>query len=446
MSAPRLRLTLPSGPLTLRNARPSLLGALWAWSEEGVVVSSNENAAALEDLEWLGVEPDAMASAPKQARYDEAAATLEASGAAYRCYCTSGQYREMAASKGGPEPIVYDGRCGRLKPTERAALEKSGRKFRYRLRIPAERPDLPSPWSDQPWPDTDRILMESDGTPSPAFAAAVDDHAAKADTSLVDGDARAWLIERALVERALERPLPRIVHVPAFRGTEQSVATLREGGHPRRALLAALVHGIWPLPDGPLQPDLEDTAEAFSLDALDRDADTTAELDEDGLRSLSHEVLQAAETHDLTATLVEHLTRRGYGVLQHEPEWQDAFSAATRSSLHTMADAERLAAVLTAPTVDYDPSIIRTLSRPYVGAALDWFESQLDAVPDGDIAAWRTAIQTFRQDAASPGRALATLRLVVTGHREGPALGPILGLLGHERCRARLDKARRHMR
>ena len=111
-----------------------------------------------------------------------------------------------------------------------------------------------------------------------------------------------------------------------------------------------------------------------------------------------------------------------------------------------MADAERLAAVLTAPTVDYDPSIIRTLSRPYVGAALDWFESQLDAVPDGDIAAWRTAIQTFRQDAASPGRALATLRLVVTGHREGPALGPILGLLGHERCRARLDKARRHMR
>jgi len=446
VSAPRLRLTLPSGPLTLRNARPSLLGALWAWSEDGLVVSSNENAAALEDLEWLGVEPDAMASAPKRARYDEAAAALEACGAAYRCYCTSGQYREMPASKGGPEPIVYDGRCGRLKPAERAALEKSGRRYRFRLRPPDDRPDLPEPWSNQPWPDTDRVLMETDGSPSPAFAAAVDDHAAKADTSLVDGDARTWLVERALIELALGRPLPRVVHIPAFRGTEQSIAALREGGHPRRALIAALVQGIWSLPRGPLQPDLEDTAETFSLDATQRDGDVTAELDDDGLRALSQETLQAADEADLRATLVEHLTRRGYGIMQHEPEWQDAFCAATRSSLHTLADAERLAAVLTAPTVDYDPSIVRTLSRPYVGAALDWFESQLAAVPDGDIASWRSAIQAFRQDAASPGRALATLRLVVTGHREGPALGPILGLLGHDRCRGRLEKARRHMR
>ena len=446
MSAPRLRLTLPSGPLTLRNARASLLGALWAWSEDGLVVSSNENASALEDLEWLGVEPDAMASAPKQARYDAAAAELEARGAAYRCYCTSGQYREMPASKSGPEPILYDGRCGRLKPAERASLEKSGRKHRFRLRTPDTRPELPAPWHDQPWPDTDRVLMETDGTPAPAFAAAVNDHAAQADTSLVDGDARSWLMERALIELALERPLPRLVHVPAFRGSEQSIAALREDGHPRRALLAALVHDIWLLPSGPLQPDLEDTAEAFSIDAAQRDADTTAELDEDGLRALSQETLQAADEADLRATLVEHLTRRGYGIMQHEPEWQAAFCAATRSSLHTLADAERLAAVLTAPTVDYDPSIIRTLSRPYVGPALDWFESQLKAVPDGDIAAWRAAIQAFRQDAASPGRALATLRLVVTGHREGPALGPILGLLGHERCRGRLEKARRHMR
>lgn len=446
MSAPRLRLTLPSGPLTLRHARPSLLGALWTWSEGGVVASSNENAAALEDLEWLGVEPDAMASAPKQARYEDAAAALEAAGAAYRCYCTSGQYREMPASKGGPEPIVYDGRCGRLKDSERAALEKAGRKYRYRLRQPDERPDLPVPWSEQPWPDTDRILLETDSTPSPAFAAAVDDHSAKANTTLVDGDARAWLVERALIELALERPLPRLVHVPAFRGVDQSVATLREGGHPRRALLAALVQGIWTLPAGPLQPDLEDVGDDFSLDDITRDADATPELDEEGLRALSHETLQAADAADLTATLVEHLTRRGYGVIQHEPEWQDAFARATRSTLHTMADAERLAGVLTAPTVDYDQAIIRFLSRPYVGPALDWFESQLAVVADGDIAAWRTAIQTFRQEASSPGRALSTLRLVMTGHREGPALGPILGLLGHARCRERLDKARRHMR
>lgn len=445
MSAPRLRLTLPTGPLTLRHARPSFLGALWAWSQGGVLASSNENAAALEDLEWLGVEPDAMASAPKQARYEEAAKALEDTGAAYRCYCTSGQYREMPGSKDGPEPIIYDGRCGRLKPAEQKARQKAGRKYRFRLRRPEQRPDLPAPWSDQPWPDSDRILLETDSTPSPAFAAAVDDHSAKANTSLVDGDARTWLVERALIEIALERPLPRLVHIPAFRGTDQSIATLREAGHPRRSLLAALLHEIWTLPAGPLAPDLEDAADDFKIDAINRDADETSTLDDESLRALSHMTLQAADIVDLTATVVEHLTRRGYGVIQHEPEWQDAFVLATRSGLHTLADAERLAAVLTAPTVDYDKSVVRALSRPRVSDALDWCSATLDAIEDGDVAAWRAAIQAFRQEAPSPGRALSTVRLVMTGHREGPPLGAILGLLGHARCRERLDKARRHM-
>ena len=445
MSAPRLRLTLPTGPLTLRHARPSLLGALWAWSESGVVASSNENAAALEDLEWLGVEPDAMASAPKQARYEEAALALEASSAAYRCYCTSGQYREMPGSKDGPEPIVYDGRCGRLKPAEEKARQKAGRKYRFRLRRPEQRPELPAPWSDQPWPDSDRIVLETDSTPSPAFAASVDDRAAKANTSLVDGDARAWLVERALIELALDRPLPRLVHVPAFRGTDHSIATLREAGHPRRSLLAALLHEIWTLPAGPLAPDLEDVAEDFDIDGIARSADETSALDDEALRALSHVTLQGAATVDITATVIEHLTRRGYGVIQHEPEWQDAFVQATRASLHTLADAEWLAGVLTAPTVDYDKSLVRALSRPRVSDAMDWFDATLDAVEDGDHAGWRAAIQAFRQEAASPGRALSNIRLVMTGHREGPPLGAILALLGHERCRERLDKARRHM-
>jgi glutamyl-tRNA synthetase len=422
-----------------------LIGALWAWSEGGVVASSNENAAALEDLEWLGVEPDAMASAPKQARYEEAALALEAAGAVYRCYCTSAQYREMPASKDGPEPIVYDGRCGRLKPSERQAREKSARKFRFRLKRPENRPELPAPWCDQPWPDTDRIVLETDGTPSRAFAAAVDDHSAKANTSLVDGDARSWLVERALIELALERPLPRLMHVPAFRGTDHSIATLREAGHPRRSLLAALLHEIWVLPDGPLAPDLEDTADHFNIDTIERATDATSTVDDEALRSLSHVTLQAANMVDLTATVIEHLTRRGYGVIQHERDWQDHFVRATRSGLHTLADAERLARVLTAPTVDYDKSVIRALSRPRVSDALDWFATQLAAIADGDDAAWRTAIQTYRQEASSPGRALSTVRLVMTGDREGPPLGAILALLGHARCRERLDKAHRHM-
>ena len=41
----------------------------------GQLVASNENRSALEDLEWLGIEPDAMVSRPKEDRYQSVEST-----------------------------------------------------------------------------------------------------------------------------------------------------------------------------------------------------------------------------------------------------------------------------------------------------------------------------------------------------------------------------------
>lgn len=441
MSSPRLRLTLPAGPLTMADARPALLGALWAWSRGGTVVASNENATALEDLEWLGIEPDAMASAPKEARYVEAADKLLEAKAAYQCYCTSAQYREMQADPDGPEPVVYDGRCRKLNPGELGALNKANRKKRVRLAVPTERPELPPGWSHLPWPEVDHVLLEVDKTPAPAFAAAVDGANAKIDAAVYDSDAAAWQVERALVDLALGHDLPELLAVPAWRGTSDSIAELREAGHHPDALLAALIEGIWS-PDEPLvADDLEDGADGFPAE-LPTDA---PELDDDGLRAITQRTLAAMDDSRLLTALVTHLSRRGYNVTDFDRDWQTRFTAAARPSLVTLADAEVLAGVLTAPTVDYTPRVTRILRRPGVPEILDWFDNALSRIEDGDTAGWRAAIQAYRLEAESPGRALSTLRMVLTGSREGPPLAPVLALLGHERCRERLDKARRHL-
>ncbi len=442
MSAPRLRLTLPAGPLTMTDARTSLLGALWMWSRGGEVATSNENATALDDLEWLGIEPDAMVSAPKEARYLAAAETLVEAGAAYHCYCTSAQYREMQAAPDGPEPIIYDGRCRKLNPGELAALEKANRKKRVRLAVPADKPALPEGWADLPWPEVDHVLLEVDKAPSPAFAAAVDGAVAKATAALYDSDTRAWQLERALVDLALGNPLPELLAIPAWRGAMDSIAELREAGHHPDALLAALIEGLWS-PDEPLVGgDLEDGAESFDPSDV---APEAPEIDDDALRAITGRTLAAMDDARLLEALVTHLSRRGYNVGDFDREWQSRFTAAARPTLTTLADAEILAGVLTAPTVDYTPRVTRLLHRPGVAEILDWFDAALAQVEDGDTAGWRAAIQAYRVEAESPGRALSTLRVVLTGSREGPPLAPVLALLGHERCRERLDKARRHL-
>jgi glutamyl-tRNA synthetase/glutamyl-Q tRNA(Asp) synthetase len=71
-------------------------------------------AALLEDLEWLGLEPDERA--PRQServeRYAEILAGLEARGLAYPCVCTRREIREARPEAAGEEgELCYPGTC-----------------------------------------------------------------------------------------------------------------------------------------------------------------------------------------------------------------------------------------------------------------------------------------------------------------------------------------------
>ncbi len=431
---------VPGEPLDLGRARRGLVGALWAWSAGGRVVASTDHRPALEDLEWFGIEPDAMMSAARADRYAPVLEALVESGAAYPCFCSTSEMREMRpAPPGSFEAQVYDGRCSRLSEADRKALKKAGRKPVIRLRSPGGRVGLPAVRGalEAELPGWDFALTEPGGAPLPPLAGLVDDREGRVTHAVATADeALTWAMRAAIAER-LGWALPRVLVIPPWPAPAASlaIAELRDAGfHPGALRSAALGGG-----EGSARP-AEELAEDFDPLAV---PEPDPALDLAALRALNARVLRGLDEIEQVEVLVGYLTRRGHPISEREGAWQRRFARAVLPSVEVLREVEPLAAILLAPTVDYDGAATAMLRRPAAREAIELFASLLPE-EGADVAAWRAAIQRLRRESRSPGRALAVLRAALTGQREGPSLATIAALLGREACRQRLDKARRY--
>ena len=186
---------------------------------------------------------------------------------------------------------------------------------------------------------------------------------------------------------------------------------------------------------------LTDMAKGFEMSAVQS---TAPPFDMMALRRENAAVLRQITEDERVFAMVDHLDRRGYPMSAREPAWQRRFVAAVLPDLETLADAEPMAALLLTPTVDYDREVARILREPATQALITHFEGAMAGVDSVSVDAWRDVLTRFRTGTAAPGRALATLRLVMTGQRNGPNLAALLSLLGIEGCKTRIEKARRY--
>ncbi|MCB9780907.1 MAG: hypothetical protein H6742_20225 [Alphaproteobacteria bacterium] len=449
MSSPRIRLHFPAGrPLDLADVRLALFGTLWAHHDDGTVVASIENRSALDDLEWLGIEPDEMAAPAGDARAAEVAAELIEEAKAYQCYCTQAEFREMPVNPSGfPETVAYDLRCRRLTPSDRASLEKMGRSPRVRLILPEE---LPTPDVDAPAVTSDFPIVGPDGHALDLFSAVLSPRDAGATALLVDGGRAHELAHWLVVAQALDWEIPQLVVLPAWIGPDGkvmgkdssslTVASLRAQGFHPKAIVAIAARAGWNPGD---LTDIDDMAKAFDV------ADLTTEspvLDMDAFRTLNGEILRGLDESDLVQAVGEHLERRGYPFMDRDPEWQQRFVRAARKEMTTLADAEGWAALLLTATADYDREVARVLREPSTQELVEAFAKAMAGIEgDGtDANAWRGVLSELRTNSSTPGRAMAILRLIMTGQREGPGVATILSLLGIDGCQARIEKARRY--
>src|SRR6202011_3149135 len=142
----------PTGALHLGGARTALFNYLFARQKGGqflLRIEDTDRARSIpgsqeqieEGLRWLGMSWDEtpLIQSERKAIYQQAAAGLLESGAAYRCFCTPERLEQMRADqRGRHEPERYDRRCRSITRDESERRAAAGERFVVRQAMPTE--------------------------------------------------------------------------------------------------------------------------------------------------------------------------------------------------------------------------------------------------------------------------------------------------------------------
>jgi glutamyl-Q tRNA(Asp) synthetase len=196
----------------------------------------------LEDLLWLGLEPDGeiVYQSERLPLYAEALERLRSEGLAYPCFCTrsaiAAEIAASAAAPHGPDGPLYPGTCRALSPEARAArMAAEPHAWRLDVARAAERAG-PLYWEDgdtevhaDPGLFGDVVLARKDSPTSYHLAVTVDD-AAQGVTDVVRGrDLFAATDVHRLLQALLGLPTPHYHHHPLLTDSEGRRLAKRTG-------------------------------------------------------------------------------------------------------------------------------------------------------------------------------------------------------------------------
>lgn len=233
----------PTGPLHVGNLRTALVAWLAARAGDSAFRLRSEDldpgarrsheAGQLADLRAVGVEWDGPLTRQSERRdlYEDALATLIATGSTYPCYCTRREIQEAtrAPHQDGPEG-AYPGTCRELSARQRVEREASGRPPALRLRAGAVVvevvDELAGPFRAEV---DDLVLRRNDGLPAYNLACVVDD-AHQGIEEVVRGDDLLPSTPRQVhLARLLGLRPPRYLHIPLVVGRHGRRLAKRDG-------------------------------------------------------------------------------------------------------------------------------------------------------------------------------------------------------------------------
>lgn len=464
----------PTGHLHVGGARTALFNWLFARKEGGTFVlriedtdrarsTSESEDAVMEDLRWLGLEWDEGPGAGggfgpyRQSErldiYAEHADRLLGEGKAFRCYCSDEELDEKrrAAQAEGRVP-QYDGTCRDLTESERAELEREGRRPVVRLRAPTRDVSV----TDLVRGDVefgkemlgDFIILRSDGRPTYNFAVVVDDALMKITHVIRAEEHLSNTMRQVLVYEALGYELPVFAHVSLIvdkdrsklskRRGATSVAEFRELGYLPGALLNYLALLGWAPPDGDELMSVPELIEKFDLSRV---SPSPAAFDEDKLDWVNAHHLREEPLAQVAALAMEFAERAGLV----EPDFArfEAMVALAREGLTRLADLPEEIAFFFDGEYEVEED-----AREWAGTdnakklllslveRLSGEESELTPAEfKAELKAAGMELGLERQELFMPVRA------ALTGRTHGPALGEIAAVMGRERVVRRLSAA-----
>jgi glutamyl-tRNA synthetase len=428
----------PTGRLHVGNIRTALHNFLFARKNGGTFIlriddtdrersTAEFDQAIREDLDWLGLVPDAVVRQSERfAIYEREFERLKAAGRVYACYETPEELelrRKVLLGRGLPP--VYE-----RKPADAPAPEGRAPHWRFRLDHAA-----PIAWTDlirggqkfDPKLLSDPVIRREDGSWLYLLPSVIDDvdlritHVVRGEDHVSNSAVQIQMFE------ALGAKPPQFAHEALLVAAEGKLSKrlgsygaehLRDEGVEPMALLDLLAR------IGTSQPveaiaSLDALAESFDFSTFGR---APAHFD-------PHEVelVNARLLHTLDfAAVADRLPDKA-----SEADW-----LALRGNLERLADFERWFAVLHGeidpPELAHDERLL-VKDAAATAETLDW-----SAEP------WRALTDTLKQATGRKGRELFhPLRLALTGRDSGPEMASLLAAMGKDRAVRRLEAAAR---
>lgn len=393
--------------------------------------------------------------------YHRHAQTLLDTGLFYKCWCTSERLQQVNAEKQArKEPSGYDRHCRFLSAAEKAAKAASNEPYVVRIAVPLEGETvvndfLRGPITFQNALQLDPVMLKSDGFPTYALAAIVDDHEMEI-THVMRGED--WIpsspIHVLLYEYFGWEP-PAWIHLPNVLGPsggkklskrdgDVSITDYLDKGYLPEALLNFLALIGWGYDETTEIMSREELIERFDLTKISLSG---GRFNIEKLNNFNGIYIRKLSPAELAEKLLPYL--HAAGLVQAAP------GAAERAYIEQLVPLiqERLVVLSEAPDLlrfffqapeTYDPALLvpKKLDPATARTVLDRAAQALRDLSDWRVEAIEARIRGLVEELGLKiGDAFMTLRVAATGSKVSPPLFETLHALGKDEALARLERA-----
>lgn len=432
----------------------------------------DHEASIIADLKWLGINWDEgpFRQSDHTARYSELAQQLLKKGFLYKCYCSEEELeQERTAQVKAGKPPRYSGKCKKLTEEEKAEKEKKTNSCTLRFDVDKFIHELNSSNDLLTYHDLiknkedrssmsnplhvigDFVVMKQSGTPTYNFAVVVDDidmnitHVFRGEDH-VSNTFRQIMIFRALgVEY---ENLPEYGHLPMLLATDKTKLSKRSGGIPiheyrKMGFLAEAMFNHLAFLGGGIKV-LDETAEK-ELIAKDFEyrhtASSASVYDIEKLRHINAKFINKIDASEILKLLTRDMVfNAGWKKYYNEHDFIEIVALAkdgARTLLEVISNIELFmpSSVTEEEFLDKNPERDQIINILYD-----------HSVVSGSLisgADWKNIKDKIVSSSTlSGGKLFKTLRVILTGKKDGPPLDAIMTKINNDIVVERIKKAK----
>lgn len=392
--------------------------------------------------------------------YHRRAEELLAKGLFYKCWCTSERLKQVNEEKQArKEPSGYDRHCRYLSAEERAAEEASGKPYVVRIAVPLEGETvvqdlLRGPIVFQNALQSDPVMLKSDGFPTYALAAIVDDHEMEI-THVMRADE--WIPSapiHVLIYQFFGWEQPIWVHLPPVMGNNNKKLSKRDGdvaitdylakGYLPEALINFLALIGWGYDETTEIMTREELIERFDLRKI---SVSGGKFNVEKLNKFNGIYIRKLTPAELTARLLPYLQRDGLiGATPSDAEraYIEQLVPLIQERLVVLSEASELLGFFFQAPESYDLALLvpKKLDPATTHNALAAAIEAIQGLEEWSIEALETRLRALAETLElKVGDLFMALRVGATGSKVSPPLFETIHALGRDQTLARLERA-----